>query len=88
MVQEPVEEADGGGVLGQEPSPVLERPVRGHPEGATLVRGRDEPEQQLGACVVEGGEPDLIKLCGCPHRSTYADTVTMPRVDWEVLSGW
>jgi len=32
VVQEPVEEADGGGVLGQEPSPVLEGPVRSDAE--------------------------------------------------------
>ncbi|KAF0963449.1 hypothetical protein MLGJGCBP_03512 [Rhodococcus sp. T7] len=29
VVQEPVEDADGGGVFGQEPPPLLERPVRG-----------------------------------------------------------
>ena len=29
VVQEPVEDADGGGVFGQEPTPLLERPVRG-----------------------------------------------------------
>jgi hypothetical protein len=22
---------------------------------------------------------EFVDLCGCPHRSTYADTATMPR---------
>ena len=60
MVQESVEEADGGGVFGQEPAPVLERPVRGDGQGAAFVGGGDEAEQQLCAGVVQGGEPDLV----------------------------
>jgi DNA-binding transcriptional MerR regulator len=32
VVQQPVEEADGGGVLGQEPAPLVERPVAGDAE--------------------------------------------------------
>ena len=78
MVQEAVEQADGGGVLGQEPAPLVEGPMRADPEGAALVGGGDEPEQQLGAGVVEWREPDLVDLCGYPHRSTYADPATMP----------
>ena len=60
MVEEPVEQADGGGVLGQEPAPVLEGPVGSDAEGASFVGGGDEPEQQLGAGVVEWGEADLV----------------------------
>src|SRR3954453_2141947 len=52
VVQEPVEEADGGGVFGQEPAPGLEGPVRPDAERAAFVGGGDEPEQQLGAGVV------------------------------------
>jgi hypothetical protein len=33
--------------------------VAGDAEGAAFVGGRDEPEQQLGSGVVEGGEPDF-----------------------------
>src|SRR5690348_1562068 len=59
-MQQPVEQADGGGVLGQEPAPLVEGPVGGDAQGAAFVGGGDEPEQQLGAGVVEGGEPDLV----------------------------
>jgi hypothetical protein len=38
----------------------LERPVRGHCQGAALVGGGHEPEEQLGAGVDERGEPDLV----------------------------
>jgi hypothetical protein len=72
-----VEQADGGGVLGQEPAPGLKRPVAGDAQGAAFVGGRDDAEQQLGAGVIERGEADFVDLCGCPHRWTYADTETM-----------
>ena len=60
MVQQPVEQADGGGVLGQEPAPGFEGPVAGDAQGAAFVGGRDDAEQQLGAGVVQRGEPDLV----------------------------
>ena len=78
VVQEPVEEADGGGVLGQEPAPGFEGPVAGDAQRAAFVCGGDEAEQQLGAGVIQRREPDFVDLCGRPHRSTYADLVTMP----------
>ena len=53
-------EADGGGVLGQEPAPGFEGPVAGDAQGAAFVGGRHDPEQQLGAGVVERGEPDFV----------------------------
>src|SRR6516162_11743420 len=60
VVQEPVEQADGGGVLGQEPAPGLERPVGADAERAAFVGGGDEPEQQLSAGVVQWSESQLI----------------------------
>ena len=60
VVQEPVEHADGGGVFGQEPAPGLEGPVRADAEGAAFVGGGDEPEQQLGAGVVQRGEAEFV----------------------------
>jgi hypothetical protein len=50
-------------VLGQEPAPLVEWPVAGDAERAALVGSGDEPEQQLGADVVERGEPDFVDLC-------------------------
>jgi phenylpyruvate tautomerase PptA (4-oxalocrotonate tautomerase family) len=41
VVQEPVEQADGGGVLGQEPAPLVEGPVGGDAQGAAFVHDLD-----------------------------------------------
>jgi hypothetical protein len=60
-MQQPVEDAGGGGAFGQEPSPLLAN--AGDGQGSALVAGRDEPEQQLGAGVVERGEANFIDLC-------------------------
>jgi hypothetical protein len=45
VVQQPVEQADGGGVFGREFAPVLEGPVRADGERAAFVGGGDEAEQ-------------------------------------------
>jgi len=47
-------------VLGQEPAPLVEGPVAGDAQGTAFVGGGDEPEQQLGAGVVQRGEPDFV----------------------------
>jgi hypothetical protein len=60
VVEQAVEQCCSGGLLGQEPSPVLERVVRREPDGATFVAGSDEPEQQLAAGRVERGEPEFV----------------------------
>ena len=78
MVQQPVEHRDGGGVFGQEPAPVFERPVAADAEGAAFIAGGDESEQQLGAGVVERREAELVQLCRCRHSWTYAEPGTMP----------
>jgi hypothetical protein len=44
VVQKPVEDVDGGGLLGQEPAPLLEGPVRPDGQGAAFVGAGDEPE--------------------------------------------
>ncbi|MDP1821259.1 MAG: hypothetical protein Q8K58_15370 [Acidimicrobiales bacterium] len=59
-MQEPVEEAASGGVLGQEPAPGVQGPVAGDAERAAFVGGGDEPEQELGAGVIEWGEAELV----------------------------
>jgi hypothetical protein len=60
VVQEPVQHADGGGVLGQEPAPGLERPVGSDAQRPSFVGGGDEPEQQLGSGVIERSEAELV----------------------------
>jgi len=37
VMQEPVQQADRGGVLGQEPAPLIEGPVAGNAECAAFV---------------------------------------------------
>src|SRR5580658_2103095 len=64
VVEEPVEDAGGGGVLGQEPAPGLEGPVAGDAGGAAFAGGGDEAEQELGAGVAERGEADVVDLSG------------------------
>src|SRR6266851_3723244 len=59
-MEQTVQEADGGGVLGQEPAPLVKRPVAGHAGSAAFAGGGDEPEQQLGAGVIERGEPYFV----------------------------
>jgi hypothetical protein len=44
VVEEPVEQADRGGVLGQEPALLVKRPVRADAQGAAFVGGGDEAE--------------------------------------------
>src|SRR5205085_7152042 len=60
VMEQPVQQADGGGVLRQEPAPGFEGPVAGDAERAAFVGGGDDAEQQLGASVVERGESDLV----------------------------
>jgi hypothetical protein len=60
VVQQSVEQADGDGLLGEEPPPLVEGPVAGDREGHALVGGGDEPEEELGTGVVEWGEADLV----------------------------
>lgn len=52
-------ELKGGGVFGQEVSPLVEGPVRADAKGAAFLGG-GEPEQQLGAGVIERGEADFV----------------------------
>jgi hypothetical protein len=60
VVQETVQQADRGGVPGQEAAPLVKWPVRADAQGAALGGGGDEAEQQLGAGVVQWREPQLV----------------------------
>jgi hypothetical protein len=57
VVQETVEQADRGGVFGQEPAPLVEGPVGADAQGAAFVGGGNEPEQQLRAVSSSGAKP-------------------------------
>jgi hypothetical protein len=57
-------------VLGQQPSPLVEGPAGANAEGAALAGGGDEPEQQLGAGVIERGNPtSSVRLAKCANPS-------------------
>jgi site-specific DNA recombinase len=60
VVQEPVEQADGGGVFGQESAPRLEGPVGADAQSAAFIGGCDESEQQLCSGVVQGRESQFV----------------------------
>jgi hypothetical protein len=79
VVDEPV---DGGGGQGFRHELVEYRRVeiRADRDAAALVGGVDEAVESLGGVGPDGQEPDVVDLCGHPHRSTYADTATMPRI--------
>src|SRR6478735_10192732 len=78
VVEQPV---DGGGGQGFRHQ-LVERggvQVGGDGDGAFLVGGVDEPVQAFGGVLGDWQQADVVDLCGYPHRSTYADTATMPR---------
>src|SRR5208282_4830279 len=54
--------------------------IRADRDAAALVGGVDDPVKAFGCVGADGQEPDVVDLCGHPHRSTYADTGTMPTV--------
>jgi len=57
VVQEPVVEADGGGLVGQELALSPGGAMAGDAEAGGLRSGGDEPEQQLAAGGLQGANP-------------------------------
>jgi hypothetical protein len=68
VMDEPVEEPGGGGELGLAPAPLFERPVGTDPEGLPFVGGGHEPEQELGAGVVDGAKPTSSAMTRSARR--------------------
>jgi len=77
-VDDPVDHGGGDGLVAEHAAPAGERQVRGQDQGSVLVSAGDELEEQVRGVLLEGEVADLVDLCGCPHRSTYADPATMP----------
>jgi hypothetical protein len=48
-------------------------------DAAFEVAGVDDLEEQGPGFLVQDPVAELVQLCGYPHRSTYAEPVTMPR---------
>ena len=80
VVDEAVDHGGGDGVVAEDLAPAAERLVGRDDEAGSFVAARDELEEQVGGLGLERDVADLVDLCGSPHRSTYADTGTMPRV--------
>ena len=89
VVEEPVDGGGGQG-LGHELVEGCWVQVRRDRDGAFLVAGVDQPVEALGGVGGDREQPDVIDLCGYPHRSIYADTATMPnlRGDLGVAAAW
>jgi hypothetical protein len=80
VVDQSVDHGGGYDIVAEGLSPAAEGFVAGDDQGGAFVAGGDELEEQVRRVGFEGDVADLVDLCGCPHRSTYADTATMPRM--------
>ena len=69
-------------VAGEHGHPLGKREIGRDDRRASLVPIGDQIEQQLAADPVERDEPDLVDLCGAPHKSTNAT----PAVMWSEVS--
>jgi hypothetical protein len=78
VVQEPVEDRGGQDVVAEDLSPFGEALVAGDDHRAAFVAAADALEDHVRFGVRQGQVADFVDLCGCPHRSTYADSATMP----------
>ena len=78
MVDEPVDHGGGDDLAAEGLAPPAERLVAGDDQAGSFVAGGDQLEEQVGGLGLERDVADLVDLCGYPHRSTYADTGTMP----------
>ncbi len=66
--------------VGEDGSPLAEGQVGPDPDGGFFVSFGDDLEEQFGAAGVDVDVAEFVDLCGYPHRLTYADTATMPRM--------
>src|SRR3954447_22676739 len=78
VVDEPVDHRGGGDLVAEDLTPGRERLVGGDDQAGAFVAAADEHEHQGGGVRVKRDVSDLVDLCGYPHRSTCADTATMP----------
>jgi len=78
-VQEPVEHGGGEHVIAEDAAPAGDSPVGGEHDAGLEVALADDLEQRRGGVGGQRQVAQLVDLCGCPHRSTYAEPATMPR---------
>jgi hypothetical protein len=78
-VGEAVDDGLGQSGVGEDLGPLAEGQVRRDDQRSALVAFAEDLEDQFGGAVGQREVAQLIDLCGCPHRSIYAEAVTMPR---------
>jgi hypothetical protein len=75
---EPVEGGSGEPLGAEDLDPGLEGQIAGDDQARALIGGGDDVEEQLGADLGGRDVAQLVDLCRHRHRSTYADSATMP----------
>ena len=81
VVDEAVDHGGGDDVVAEHFAPPAERLVGCDDQGCSFVAVGDELEEQVRCFGFEGDVADLVDLCRCRHRSTYAGPVIMPMRD-------
>ena len=66
--------------VGEDLGPLAEWQVGGDDQAAAFVAFGEDLEDELGGAVGQGEVAQFVNLCGYPHRSTYAETATMPNM--------
>ena len=79
VVHKSVDHRGGDDVVAEHLAPAAEGLVAGDDQRGAFVAAGDELEEQVRRFGFEGDVAHLVDLCRYPHRSTYADTATMPR---------
>src|SRR4051794_6597333 len=80
LVGDAVDDGLGETGVGEDLGPFAEGQVGGDDQAAAFVAFGDDLEDELGSALGQGQVAQLVDLCGYPHRSSYADTATMPNV--------
>ena len=80
MVHNPVDDRRGHVVVAEHGSPPGELNIRRDDQTAVLVTVRYHLEQQSCPLGIDREVAQLVDLCRCRHRLTYAESATMPRV--------
>ena len=63
VMQQPVQECGGNHVIAEQLAPLAKTPVGGEDDGAALVAGVDQLEEQVGATLLHRQVANLVDLC-------------------------
>jgi hypothetical protein len=78
VVEESVEDRGGDGGVFEDLAPAGDAAVGGEDDRAVFVAAADDLEEVARGGGGQREVPEFVGLCGYPHRSTCADSVTMP----------